>query len=97
MTSTRATRRNAAGSRDVELPRGDLAAIPHAVSRDRAEFLYDDSIVAVDRHDGGVNVSFHRAPPCRFDLLIGADGLHSAARRLAFSTARGRAPCHTGG
>jgi 2-polyprenyl-6-methoxyphenol hydroxylase-like FAD-dependent oxidoreductase len=76
--------RHAAGSREVELPRGDLAAILHAASRDRAEFLYDDSIVAVDQDAGGVDVSFHRAPPRRFDLLVGADGLHSAVRRLAF-------------
>nr|BFE98383.1 hypothetical protein GCM10020241_00590 [Streptoalloteichus tenebrarius] len=27
--------------------------------------------------EDGVNVAFHRAAPRRFDLVIGADGLHS--------------------
>lgn len=42
------------------------------------------------RQDGhGVEVSFHRAAPRRFDLVIGADGLHSTVRRLAFGPESG--------
>jgi 2-polyprenyl-6-methoxyphenol hydroxylase-like FAD-dependent oxidoreductase len=74
----------AAGSREVELPRGDLASILYQASRDHAEFLFDDSIVALDQDEHGVSASFERAHPRRFDLVIGADGLHSAVRRLAF-------------
>jgi 2-polyprenyl-6-methoxyphenol hydroxylase-like FAD-dependent oxidoreductase len=74
----------AAGSREVELPRGDLAAILYQASRDHAEFLFDDSIVALRQDEHGVGVTFDRAQPRRFDLVIGADGLHSAVRRLAF-------------
>ena len=32
----------------------------------------------------GVDVTFERSRPRRFDLVIGADGLHSIVRRLAF-------------
>jgi 2-polyprenyl-6-methoxyphenol hydroxylase-like FAD-dependent oxidoreductase len=74
----------AAGSREVELPRGDLASILYQASRDHAEFLFDDSIVALDQDEHGVSATFQRAHPRRFDLVIGADGLHSAVRRLAF-------------
>jgi 2-polyprenyl-6-methoxyphenol hydroxylase-like FAD-dependent oxidoreductase len=74
----------AAGSREVELPRGDLASILYQASRDHAEFLFDDAIVALDQDEHGVAVTFERAHPRRFDLVLGADGLHSAVRRLAF-------------
>ncbi len=72
------------GSREVELPRGDLASILHEASREDAEFLFDDSIVAMSQDERGVDVTFDRADPRRFDLVIGADGLHSAVRRLVF-------------
>jgi 2-polyprenyl-6-methoxyphenol hydroxylase-like FAD-dependent oxidoreductase len=74
----------AAGSCEVELPRGDLASILYQASRDHAEFLFDDAIVALDQDEHGVAVTFERAHPRRFDLVLGADGLHSAVRRLAF-------------
>ena len=74
----------AAGSREVELPRGDLASILYQASRDHAEFLFGDAIVALGHDEHGVRVTFDRAHPRRFDLVIGADGLHSAVRRLAF-------------
>jgi 2-polyprenyl-6-methoxyphenol hydroxylase-like FAD-dependent oxidoreductase len=73
-----------AGSREVEVPRGDLATILYEASRDHAEYLWDDSIVALDQDEHGVTVTFDRAQPRRFDLVIGADGLHSNVRRLAF-------------
>src|SRR6266498_3959052 len=52
----------AAGSREVELPRGDLASILYQASRDHAEFLFNDSIVALDEdeHGGGVTRSNRR-------------------------------------
>src|SRR4029453_3818668 len=74
----------AAGSREVELPRGDLASILYQASRDRAEFLFNDTIVALDQDEHGVSVPFARPHPRRFDLVVGADGLHSAVRQLAF-------------
>ncbi|MFF4123536.1 FAD-dependent monooxygenase [Microbispora rosea] len=69
---------------EVEVPRGDLASILYEASRDRAEFLFDDSITALGQDEHGVEVSFERAAPRRFDLVIGADGLHSVTRRLTF-------------
>lgn len=36
-----------------------------------------------------MDVTFDRARPRRFDLVIGTDGLHSAVRRLAFGPESG--------
>jgi 2-polyprenyl-6-methoxyphenol hydroxylase-like FAD-dependent oxidoreductase len=74
----------ASGSRDVELPRFDLARIIYEAARDEAEFLFDDTITTLNQDVGGVDVTFDRAAPRRFDLVIGADGLHSRTRGLAF-------------
>jgi len=72
----------------IEIPRADLAAALHDAAREHADFRYDDSITALSGDDGGVDVTFDRAAPRRFDLVIGADGLHSAVRRLAFGPER---------
>ncbi|MEU0485564.1 FAD-dependent monooxygenase [Streptosporangium sp. NPDC006013] len=74
---------------EVELPRGDLASILYQASRDHAEFLFDDSISTLAQDEHGVEVTFDRAAPRRFDLVIGADGLHSTTRRLAFAAESG--------
>ncbi|MET9495635.1 mycothiol conjugate amidase Mca [Streptomyces sp. NPDC006552] len=47
-------------------------------------FRFGDSVTALAQDDDGVHVTFEHAPPERFDLVIGADGAHSAVRRLAF-------------
>lgn len=69
---------------DVELPRADLAAILHDAASEKAEFIFDDTITALHQDDGGVDLTFQRTAPRRFDLVIGADGLHSIVRRLVF-------------
>jgi 2-polyprenyl-6-methoxyphenol hydroxylase-like FAD-dependent oxidoreductase len=69
---------------DVEILRGDLGRILYQATRDHAEYLFGDSITALDQRPDGVQVTFEHAPPRRFDLVIGADGLHSTVRRLAF-------------
>ncbi len=43
-----------------------------------------NSISSLDEIDQGVDVTFEHGPPQTFDLVIGADGLHSITRRLAF-------------
>ena len=76
--------RRAAGSREVEIPRGDLATILYEAACDDAEFLFDDTITSLTQEGDGVEVTFDRAAPRRFDLVVGADGMHSTTRRLAF-------------
>jgi 2-polyprenyl-6-methoxyphenol hydroxylase-like FAD-dependent oxidoreductase len=68
----------------LEIPRSDLAAILAGAVRGHAEFLYDDTVVTLRDNGHGVDVTFERAAPRRFDLVVGADGLHSRVRRLTF-------------
>ena len=69
---------------DVEILRGDLGRILYEATRDSTEYLFGDSITGLHQDAGGVHVTFRRAAPQTFDLVIGADGLHSAVRALAF-------------
>ncbi|GAA1666111.1 FAD-dependent monooxygenase [Glycomyces endophyticus] len=70
-------------SDDVEILREDLVDLVHA-RNDGVEYLYGDSIAAIHQEDDAVTVEFEHAAPRRFDLVLGADGLHSNTRRLAF-------------
>ncbi|MDX8054170.1 FAD-dependent monooxygenase [Lentzea sp. BCCO 10_0798] len=69
---------------DLEVRRGDLAEILHDVVRDDVEFLFDNTIVAMNEHSGGVDVTFRSGLARTYDHVIGADGLHSAVRELTF-------------
>ncbi|MFR9774786.1 FAD-dependent monooxygenase [Micromonospora sp. MS34] len=70
-------------SDDVEILRGDLARILMAATGD-VEYRFGDSIAALRPAADGMVVDFERGPSRRFDLVVGADGLHSTVRRLAF-------------
>ena len=71
-------------SPDVELMRDDLARLLYDATAGEVEYVFDDAIVALTQDGRGVDVRFARGEPRRFDLVIGADGLHSATRRLVF-------------
>lgn len=70
--------------RDVELPRGTLARLLYERTRDEVEYVFQDSITALDQQPDGVHVTFRRAAPRTVDLVVGADGLHSGVRGIAF-------------
>jgi 2-polyprenyl-6-methoxyphenol hydroxylase-like FAD-dependent oxidoreductase len=69
---------------DVEILRGDLGRILYEATRDGTEYVFGDSITSLRQDAGGVHVTFRQAAPRTFDLVIGADGLHSNVRGLAF-------------
>jgi 2-polyprenyl-6-methoxyphenol hydroxylase-like FAD-dependent oxidoreductase len=69
---------------DLEVPKGELTRLLYVAARDSAEYLFDDSVCAVEQDADGVHVSFESGSSRRFDLLVGADGLHSRVRSLAF-------------
>jgi 2-polyprenyl-6-methoxyphenol hydroxylase-like FAD-dependent oxidoreductase len=48
------------------------------------EYCFDDSIQALGQDEAGVDVTFERGGSRRFDLVVGADGLHSIVRNLMF-------------
>ncbi|GAA3601531.1 FAD-dependent monooxygenase [Nonomuraea rosea] len=69
---------------DVEILRGDLARILYDATSARTEYVFGDSITSIAQDADGVTVTFERGPERRFDLVVGADGLHSNVRSLAF-------------
>ena len=71
-------------SPDIELLRDDLIELLYGASQWTADYLFDDTITALDDEGTAVRVTFERAAPRAFDLVIGADGLHSNVRRLVF-------------
>jgi 2-polyprenyl-6-methoxyphenol hydroxylase-like FAD-dependent oxidoreductase len=72
---------SAASDRHVEIMRDDLSEIYYDAGRDDVEYLFADSITGISP-DG--EVTFEHATPRRFDVIVGADGLHSNVRRLVF-------------
>jgi 2-polyprenyl-6-methoxyphenol hydroxylase-like FAD-dependent oxidoreductase len=69
---------------EIEILRSDLVRILHSATSNDAAYRFDDSITSINQQDGGVEVTFEHAAPQRFDLVVGADGLRSNVRRLAF-------------
>src|SRR5215831_14434679 len=69
---------------EIEVLRDDLCRVLYEASLPETEYLFDDTITGIEQDHAGVTVSFERAASRRFSLLVGADGLHSAVRRLAF-------------
>jgi 2-polyprenyl-6-methoxyphenol hydroxylase-like FAD-dependent oxidoreductase len=71
-------------SGDVEIFRGELAHLMYERTRDHVEYVFGDSVATLTDTPHGVDVTFDRGEPRRFDLVVGADGLHSHTRSLVF-------------
>jgi 2-polyprenyl-6-methoxyphenol hydroxylase-like FAD-dependent oxidoreductase len=71
-------------SEDVEVLREDLTAMIFERTAADVRYVFGDSITDLVQDGDGVRVTFENAAPATFDLVIGADGLHSRVRRLAF-------------
>jgi 2-polyprenyl-6-methoxyphenol hydroxylase-like FAD-dependent oxidoreductase len=78
--------RGALGERFISLQRGDLARAIFDTITDKIEIIFDDSITAIREDPSGLDVSFERSSPRRFDLVVGCDGLHSGVRHIVFGS-----------
>ena len=76
--------RRMTGGRFTSLPRGDLAAAIYGAVEARVETLFGNSVSEISESGDTVTLAFEHGPPREFDLLVGADGLHSKVRELAF-------------
>lgn len=74
---------------EIEILRGDLAGLLYEATVPDTEYLFDDTITALDQDADGVAVTFEKAGPRRFGVVVGADGPHSAVRALAFGPESG--------
>ena len=72
------------GDRFTSLRRSDLAAILYDALDGQVETIFGDSIAGIEETGTTVRVRFDRSSPRDADLVVGADGLHSRVRQLAF-------------
>jgi 2-polyprenyl-6-methoxyphenol hydroxylase-like FAD-dependent oxidoreductase len=76
------------GGRYVTLARSALSRLLFEKARDTTEAIFGDEIVELGEKPDGVEVRLQNGGDRRFDLVIGADGLHSQLRKLAFGPER---------
>jgi 2-polyprenyl-6-methoxyphenol hydroxylase-like FAD-dependent oxidoreductase len=72
---------------EIEIMRGDLARILYEATRGQVAYCFGDRITALTQDADGVDVAFASGDRGRYDLVVGADGAHSAVRELAFGPA----------
>src|SRR5208282_1976669 len=88
----RSTERTFTGGRfdspDIEILRDELCDVLYQAGDKKTKYLFGESIVSLNQDAAGVDVEFGDAPPRRFDLVVGADGLHSGVRQIAFGPER---------
>jgi 2-polyprenyl-6-methoxyphenol hydroxylase-like FAD-dependent oxidoreductase len=69
---------------EIEILRGDLSQVLYDDTRDGVEYVFGDRIAELTQDADGVDVTFAGGDRRRFDLVVGADGLHSALRAMVF-------------
>lgn len=74
-------------SGDVEILRGDLSALLFERSRPFTDYRFGERVIAVHDDESGAHVELAGGGAETFDLVVGADGLHSGVRALAFGGA----------
>lgn len=72
------------GGRFITIGRADLARLIFERIEDDCECIFGDEIAGLREDADGVDVTFARGGRRRFDLVVGADGLHSRVRDLVF-------------
>jgi 2-polyprenyl-6-methoxyphenol hydroxylase-like FAD-dependent oxidoreductase len=77
---------------EIEVLRDDLAHVLHEATAACVEYRFGDTITTLRQDVDGVDVTFEQAPPRRFGLVVGADGLYSPVRALAFGGGGGLHP-----
>ncbi len=68
----------------LEILRGDLAAVFYNATRDKVNYVFGEQVAELHQDATGVDVTFQSGAQDRFDLVVGADGLHSGIRSLVF-------------
>ena len=70
--------------RFTSVRRSDLARTIYGALGDGVETVFDESITSIDESETGLRAGLRNSEPREFDLVIGADGLHSKVREIAF-------------
>ncbi|KAL2809099.1 FAD/NAD(P)-binding domain-containing protein [Aspergillus granulosus] len=67
---------------EFEIMRGDLCRILYDATKKRAKYMFGTSIESFEEKGNAVEVQFTNGETGRFDILVGADGLHSRTRNI---------------
>src|SRR3974390_2341207 len=78
--------RELTGGRSVKICRSDLSRLLFETIKNDTETVFGDEVIGLREQADSVQVTFKRGSQRRFDLVVGADGLHSTIRRLAFGS-----------
>jgi 2-polyprenyl-6-methoxyphenol hydroxylase-like FAD-dependent oxidoreductase len=70
---------------DIEIMKGDLTEILYNLTKNKAEYIFDNSITSVSLEADGVTVKLQMGEERKFDLLIIADGVRSSLRSMVFN------------
>jgi 2-polyprenyl-6-methoxyphenol hydroxylase-like FAD-dependent oxidoreductase len=73
----------------MSLQRADVALGLYAAAKERVAVRFNDSVEHLSENSDGVDVRFRSGRTDRYDLVFGADGLHSAVRRSVFGDQKG--------
>lgn len=69
---------------DIELPREDLMNILRQALPEQVDLRFEEHIVALVDDGDRVAVTFASGRQHAYDIVVGADGVHSAVRKLVF-------------
>ncbi len=79
-------RKNLFGDRHFNFMRGDLEQLLYSKIEDRVEVRFGTEIESFEQAGATVRVKLTDGTTSSFDVLVGADGVHSQVRELAFGT-----------
>ena len=68
----------------LEILRGDLVDVLYQATKDQTEYRFDTCITELSQNDDAVEATLTDGTKLSVDLVVGADGPHSAVRRLVF-------------
>jgi 2-polyprenyl-6-methoxyphenol hydroxylase-like FAD-dependent oxidoreductase len=74
----------ASNDRYLSLARSDLSAVIYDAREGGVELILGDTVRALEDDGDRVRVTYESGRTGDFDLVVGADGLHSRVRRLVF-------------
>lgn len=77
-------RKNLFGGRHFNFMRGDLERLLYSKIEDRIKVRFGTSVDSLERDGAQARVKLTDGTIDSFDLLVGADGMHSRVRELAF-------------
>lgn len=70
--------------RYLSIPRSELAAEIFRKSEGKIEARFGESVERIEQNEDNVRVTLSSGQQREFDIMIGADGLHSQVRQLVF-------------